>query len=120
METTFTIVKELTKIAGFSPLEKDEMAEFFSSPHSCPFTVTKDRHGNHPALATSLNDFVKEVERRASSVDGVQWSGGEQQMLPNITDSAVSLLQGGHEEKVQWSYSVLSGWDLPAQVSLKR
>ena len=116
METSFIIVKELTKIAGFSPLDKDVTDEFFSSPHNCPFTLTRDRHGNHPMVATSLSDFMKSVERRVS-VGGVKWSGLEGQHLPTA-ESATSIFQGSHTEKVQWSYAVISEWDTPAQVCM--
>ena len=114
LENTFTIIKELTKIAGISPLDKDATSEFFSIPHNCPFTRTRDHHSNLPIVAASFSDFVKSVEQRVS-VGGVKWSGLEQQLLLTTAESAVSALQGGLE-RIQWSYAVLSSWDTPAQV----
>ena len=115
METTFAIVKELAGLAGIAPIDKDTTNEFFSSPHSCPFTQTWDHHSNHPLVAAHLSEFVKSVEQRIS-VGRVKWNGLEQQLLPATAESAVSVLQGGHQERVQWSYAVLSNWDAPAQV----
>ena len=114
LETTFTIIKELTKIAGISSLDKDATSEFFSIPHNCPFTWTRDHHSNLPMVAASLNDFVKSVEQRVS-VGGVKWSSLEQQLHPASAESAISALQGGLE-RIQWSYAVLGSWDAPAQV----
>ena len=49
-------------------------------------------------------------------MDRVKWSCLERQLVPATAESAVSVLQGGHEEKMQWSYAVISSWDAPAQV----
>ena len=117
LEISFTIIKELANITGISPLDKDVIAEFFSVPHNCPFTQTRDHHGNHhqgnhPMVADSLSNFVKAVEQRS----GIKWSDLERQLVPATAESAVSVFQGGHEERVQWSYALLSNWDAPAQV----
>ena len=113
MDTSFSVIRVLAKIAGLSPLDKEVTTEFFSSPHKCPFTLTQDCHGNHPVVATSLSDFVKSVERKVS-VGGIKWSGSERQLLPTA-DSATFTLQGGHTERVQWSYTVLRGSDTLSQ-----
>ena len=116
LETTFTIVKEVAAIAGISPLDKDTMADFFSSPHDCPFTRTRDHHGNHPVVAASLSDFVKSMEQMIS-VGGVKWRGLEEQLLPTTAESAASVLQGGHQERRHWSYATITSSDAPAQVN---
>ena len=109
------IIKELTKFAGVSLIDKDATNEFFSTPHSCPFTQTQDHHSNHPVVTASLSDFVKSVEQRIS-VGGVKWWGLEQQLPPATAESAVSVVQGGYDERIQWSYALLGNWDAPAQV----
>ena len=116
LETAFAVVKELAAIAGISPLDKDTVADFFASPHDCPFTQTRDHHGNHPVVAASLSDFIKSVEQMIS-VDGIKWSGLEQQLLPATAESAISVLQGGHQERLHWSYATITSSDAPAQVN---
>ena len=116
LETAFAIVKEVAVIAGISPLDKDTMADFFSSPHDCPFMRTRDHHGNHPVAAASLSDFMKSVEQMIS-VGGVKWSGLEQQLPPTTAESAASVLPGGHQERRHWSYTTIASSDAPAQVN---
>jgi hypothetical protein len=119
LETTFAIIKELVTIAKISPLDKDTMADFFSNPHNCPFTRTRDHHDNHPVVAASLSDFMKSVEQMIS-VGGVKWSGLEQQLLPATAESAVSVVQGGHQERLQWSYATLTSSDGQVTILLYR
>lgn len=112
VETSFSIVKELAKIAGLSPFKRDDMSEFFSSPHCCPFTRVQGHHGDQPVVAGSLCDFHRSLRERAM-MSGVKWGSSEKQ-LAGTESSNASLV--GHTEQGQWSYVVLSSSDLPAQV----
>ena len=112
VETSYTIIKELAKVACLCPLVKDQLSEFISSPHSCSVTRTQDHHGNQPVVAESIAVFYKAVRERVLA-PRVKWSGSKKHLVGSESSNALLL---GHSQHVQWSYVTLTGSELPAQV----
>ena len=112
VETSYTIIKVLAKVAGLSTLAKDQPSEFFSSPHSCSFTKTQDHHGNQPVVADSIAKFHEAV-REGVVASGLSWSGSGKQHTSSELSGAMLV---SHSEVVKWSYVALVCSELPAQV----
>ena len=96
----------------FSPLAKDEISEFFSSPHTCSFTQTQDHHSNQPKIANCIADFQKSVEKVSKMAD-VRWMGSDKHLSGSLSTSSVSFALS---EQVQWSYMITDTSQLSTEV----
>ena len=125
VETCYSVIKELIVIAGISPIEKDHVSHFISSPHTCSFTLTQDHHGNQPVVADNLSDFQQSLADRGWLPGGREGRGGGRGAQAKGLDADLPVSETATSSHVgmttsdQWSHISISGSQLPAEVKVQ-